>query len=344
MQIYTSDKTSPRSFPWLWYLRLVALILTFIVLGITASNTATFHNIGCDAPGRLSFNLAVSILSFIALIYFILASGPSRTTRLLPWFIWGQLALDALMFIFWLSAAATSSYSCTDLCNACGIFDGYVFFDSESCECSDFFFKRDYSPKPVNVLQPRRSHSSRRSSDSAVGGSIAAKQAFDAIMTVLFALFIAADVFWILKSRRSGTTTTPSPIIGATMKHEAGMPIPGGGGGAPTYTQQPGSEYNNQMVPQGGYTGQSMQNQGGVPQEQYSGGQYPQGQPQYPSQTSYDPGQNIPLQTYPPPQGEYPPQYRGSVPQQASYHEPREGVSEMHSPTEPPKTNGPHHV
>lgn len=124
-----------------------------------------------------------SILSFIALLYFILASGPSRTTRLLPWFIWGQLALDALMFIFWLSAAATSSYSCTDLCNACGIFDGYVFFDSESCECSDFFFKRDYSPRPVNVLQPRRSHSSRRSSDSTVGGSIAAKQAFDAIMT-----------------------------------------------------------------------------------------------------------------------------------------------------------------
>lgn len=134
--------------------------------------------------GRTSADFdSKSILSLIALVYFILASGPSRTTRLLPWFIWGQLALDALMFIFWLSAAATSSYSCTDLCNACGILDGYVFFDSESCECSDFFYKRDYSPRRGNVLQPRRSHSSSPSSGSTVGGTIAAKQAFDAIMT-----------------------------------------------------------------------------------------------------------------------------------------------------------------
>lgn len=348
MQIYTSDKTSPRSFPWLWYLRLVALVVTLIVLGITASNTATFHDIGCDAPGRVSFNLAVSILSLIALVYFILASGPSRTTRLLPWFIWGQLALDALMFIFWLSAAATSSYSCTDLCNACGILDGYVFFDSESCECSDFFYKRDYSPRRGNVLQPRRSHSSSPSSGSTVGGTIAAKQAFDAIMTVLFALFIAADIFWVLKSRRSGTATAPAPTIGAPMKNEeAGMSA--GGGGAPTYTQEPGSQYNYPMAPQGGYTGQPMQNQAGspqqsMPQEAYSGGHYPQGQPQYPSQTSYPQGQQVPLQTYPSPQGEYPPQYGGSAPQQASYPEPRDGVSEMHSPTEPPKMNDPYHI
>ena len=59
MQIYTNDKTSPRSFPWLWYLRLVALVVTLIVLGITSSNTATFLDIGCNAPGRVSYNLAV---------------------------------------------------------------------------------------------------------------------------------------------------------------------------------------------------------------------------------------------------------------------------------------------
>ena len=118
-------------------------------------------------------------LSLIALIYFILASGPSRATRLLPWFIVGQLALDALIFIFWLSAAATSSYSCTDLCNACGISDGYVYFDSQSCVCyEDLYFKRDFSPKPGNMLQSR----GRRSRSTAVG-SIAAKQAFDAVMT-----------------------------------------------------------------------------------------------------------------------------------------------------------------
>lgn len=213
MQIYTSDKTSPRSFPWLWYIRLVALVITLIVLGITASNTSTFHSIGCDAPARLLFNLAVvcpyshqshqirrpsanldyqSVLSFIALIYFILASGPSRTTRLLPWFIWGQLALDFLLFIFWLAAGSTSSYSCTNLCNVCGILDGIVYFDSESCACFyDPFAKRDYSPRPGNVLQSRRtSIHSRRSgnNDSTVGGSIAAKQAFDAIMTYVHPL------------------------------------------------------------------------------------------------------------------------------------------------------------
>ena len=199
MQLYTSDKTSPRSFKWLWFLRLVALLITLIVLGITASNTATFHNIGCDAPPKLLYNLAVvclcshprvgmsadpdsqSILSFIALIYFILASGPSRATRLLPWFIWGQLVLDALIFVFWLSAGATSSYSCADLCTVCGILDGYVYFDGETCTCySDFFYKRDYSPRPRNVLQSRRIQAR---DSSTVGGSIAAKQAFDAVMT-----------------------------------------------------------------------------------------------------------------------------------------------------------------
>ena len=59
MHLYTSDKTSPRSFHWLWFVRLVALGVTLIVLGITASNTATFHSIGCDAPARLLYNLAV---------------------------------------------------------------------------------------------------------------------------------------------------------------------------------------------------------------------------------------------------------------------------------------------
>ena len=124
-----------------------------------------------------------SIISLVALIYFMLASGPSRTTRLLPWFIWGQLALDAIMFIFWLAAGATSSYSCTDLCTACGIFEGYVYFDSESCECTELLFKRNYSPRPGSVLQQRRSRPSRRDSDTTVGGTIVAKQAFDAVMT-----------------------------------------------------------------------------------------------------------------------------------------------------------------
>ena len=139
----------------------------------TISLSRTSADLGCQ-----------SVLSFIALIYFIFASGPSPATRLLPWFIWGQLALDALMHIFWLSASATSYYTCIDLCNVCGILDGYVYFDSQSCACyDDLLFKRDYSPKPGNVLQSRRTHSNGGKSGSRGAGSIAAKQAFDAIMT-----------------------------------------------------------------------------------------------------------------------------------------------------------------
>lgn len=65
MQLYISDKTSPRSFKQLWYIRFVALVITLIVLGITAADTASFHGIGCDAPGRLSYNLAVVCLYYI---------------------------------------------------------------------------------------------------------------------------------------------------------------------------------------------------------------------------------------------------------------------------------------
>ena len=65
MQLYISDKTSPRFFKQLWYIRLVALFITLIVLGITAANTANFHSIGCDAPGRLLYNLAVVRLYYI---------------------------------------------------------------------------------------------------------------------------------------------------------------------------------------------------------------------------------------------------------------------------------------
>ena len=132
------------------------------------------------------------------------------------------------------------------------------------------------------------------------------------------------------------------------MKNEeAGMPM--GGVGSPTYTPQPGPDYNNQMPPQGGYTGQPMQQQQSMPQEQYPGGQYPQAQtqypqsqPQYPTQTPYPQEQQVPMQSYPSPQGEYPPQYGGSATQHAGYPGPRDGASEMQSPLEAPKMNDSH--
>lgn len=59
IEVYTSDKTSPRSFGWQWYLRLAAIVLTLIVLGITAANTSDFHKLGCNPPSKLGYNTAV---------------------------------------------------------------------------------------------------------------------------------------------------------------------------------------------------------------------------------------------------------------------------------------------
>ena len=59
MQIYTTDKTSPRGFSWIWFIRLFQIVITLVVLAITAANVTSFHDIGCSAPSKLSFNLAV---------------------------------------------------------------------------------------------------------------------------------------------------------------------------------------------------------------------------------------------------------------------------------------------
>ena len=128
------------------------------------------------------------------------------------------------------------------------------------------------------------------------------------------------------------------------------------GVGAPNYTQQPNPGYNSQIAPQAGYTGEPMQNQG-TPfeqqmfQESYSGSQYSQGQPQshsnqpqYPVQTVYPQGQQVPSQSYPWPQGEYSPQNGAPVPQQASHLGPQDGVLELRSPAEEAKGNDPHRL
>ena len=104
------------------------------------------------------------------------------------------------MFIFWLAAAATSSYSCNDLCNSCAS-AGDVNYNNQHCVCyvvNDGFegpYKRSYSPKPKGLLDgrtPRSHHSSRSTSGSSSyeesGSANVAKQAFDAIMTWVLAL------------------------------------------------------------------------------------------------------------------------------------------------------------
>ena len=129
-----------------------------------------------------------AVISFFVLIYFLLSTGPKPQLRLLPWFIFGQLGLDAFMFVLWLAAAASSSYSCNDLCNACNYIYDYVVYDTEACYCIDLNFKRSTSPNPKGILEGRTPRArlgggSDSNSYGSGGSTIAAKQAFDAIIT-----------------------------------------------------------------------------------------------------------------------------------------------------------------
>ncbi|MCJ1452335.1 hypothetical protein MMC28_002678 [Mycoblastus sanguinarius] len=267
-----------------------------------------------------------SILSFLALIYFILATGPIPILKILPWFIFGQLGLDAVMFIFWLSASASSSYSCTNLCNACLAYD-YISYDTQSCICLDEFQpdqkRSTIRDNPFGKRTPRIHSSSGNSGSSLAnsGSSIAAKQAFDAIMTVIFAACLASTILWIIKSPQSGRTTATHSVPTGPIKHEEA-----GGAPAPAYTQAEPAYSNYQMQSHSGHAGQPVTQPDGYTQQPMQQGQYPtnhqypqnQSQPQYPQQPLHQTQH----------QTQYPPQ-------EASYAAPKDAVSEMQSPTYP---------
>ena len=133
------------------------------------------------------------------LIYFILATGPSKVFKLLPWLVWGQLALDAFMFILWIAAAGTAKLNCNDYCKACSDLEG-VAWNNLLCYCYDNalgdladIFTRDTSPAPKGLgalLETRRSYCvcskySGSGSDADNGGkvaTVAARTALNAIM------------------------------------------------------------------------------------------------------------------------------------------------------------------
>ncbi len=121
------------------------------------------------------------MLALIGITYFLFATGPRAIFRVLPWFIWGSIFLDALLLIFWLAASATSRYNCSDLCDACGFAYDEVSFDNLVCSCL-FLYKRDTSPAPKGLarsLERRITSNSRHYGGSTVG----AKIGLDAIMT-----------------------------------------------------------------------------------------------------------------------------------------------------------------
>lgn len=116
--------------------------------------------------------------------------------KVLPWLVWGQIAIDAVMFVFWIAAAATSRFGCSDLCDACA---NLLLEYNLECPCQVTLYdtypyanpydKRDMSPAPrglAGALEARRvgSSSSRGSRYVAAhrNDSIKARTAFDALM------------------------------------------------------------------------------------------------------------------------------------------------------------------
>lgn len=59
VNIYTTDKVSPRCFPWLWFVRIGQMLLTIIILALTASNAYDFSSrLACSVPSKLGYNIA----------------------------------------------------------------------------------------------------------------------------------------------------------------------------------------------------------------------------------------------------------------------------------------------
>jgi hypothetical protein len=131
--------------------------------------------------------LLQAVLSLITLAYLTFSSGTLRIFKLLPWWIFIQLGLDALMFIFWISAAGTSHFGCDDLCSACNAWGYDIWYDHLACSCTSgsysyWYEKRGISPNPFPGLSAglQKRKSSRRTKTK--GGALVAREALDAIM------------------------------------------------------------------------------------------------------------------------------------------------------------------
>ncbi|KAL8668265.1 MAG: hypothetical protein Q9168_007103 [Polycauliona sp. 1 TL-2023] len=312
IKMYTGDKTSDRCFPWLWFVRLVQMLVTIIVLGITASSASDFSTLSCSVPSKLGFNIAAAVLSFLVLLVLIFSTGPKGVFRLVPWIVWGQLALDLFMLIIWIAAAGVSQYSCSDLCNACPgydeVWDGNIF-----CYCSTYYItKRDQSPAPRVLTRSIEERAFRRPTSS----KRTAKAAFDSIMVILFAFTSAATIFWIFKNRRSGAATAasnsspmgntaqPSGALPPTPTPTPGYKAPDGHATGPINDPTQGTSYPSQQpqphMQQSGYSEPMQQSTYPTANQQGSAGDYynqPQGQAQ---QTTYPP--NRAEMPSPPPQ------------------------------------------
>ena len=53
-----TDRSAPRGFPYIWYIRLVQIFFSLIVLAISAANASSLNSIACGVPGKLGYNIA----------------------------------------------------------------------------------------------------------------------------------------------------------------------------------------------------------------------------------------------------------------------------------------------
>lgn len=61
----STDKSAPRGFPWMWYIRLAQILLTLIVLAIAGRVAAAISDSdGCHVPRKVAWNI-VCVCSFV---------------------------------------------------------------------------------------------------------------------------------------------------------------------------------------------------------------------------------------------------------------------------------------
>lgn len=55
-----TNKTVMRAFPWIWYIRLVQIVISVLVLALAAVDSHTVEDLGdgCGIPPRIAYNLA----------------------------------------------------------------------------------------------------------------------------------------------------------------------------------------------------------------------------------------------------------------------------------------------
>lgn len=184
-----------RSSGFIWGVRIVQAIFAITLLSITAQDASVWHSLDCTTPTKLAYHIAmVSFHTFDTptTINLVLGCHHSPPPRLLPprvsltkfWSAWVQIILDAIFVIFWIVAAALSSYDCNGLCSSCSaggaqvdIGAGFVVWvGSLTCECvfaDDFWagsrlFRRSVGSSVVKTAEK--------------ASNIAAKQGLDGTM------------------------------------------------------------------------------------------------------------------------------------------------------------------